>query len=344
MRAAGQIGFRLPTFNWLASALAGGILLCSAANAHAGARLDTIKARGTLNCGVGSSVPGFSAPDAQGTYRGFDADICRAVATAIFGNPAKVTFKPIDTLANFLKSEDIDLVLRGLTWTFGREMRSELRFGPIILHDGQSFLVTKKSGIADVASLSGKTVCVSTDAEFLSTLRYYFRVHNFVLKAVLKDKRADAEGAFFAGGCDAMAADSSELAEAVIGKAAYAEDFVILAEQLTKEPLAPLLRKGDDQFLDAVRWAIFALIDAEELGIQSANVDRMRMSENPEVKAFFAAAPPNAAVARDWTYDIVKNVGNYGEIFERNLGPAHLPRGLNKSWKSGGLMYAPPVR
>ena len=141
-----------------------------------------------------------------------------------------------------------------------------------------------------------------------------------------------------------MAADTSELAEAVIGKAPRAADFVILSQQLTKEPLAPLLRKGDEQFLDAVRWAVFALIDAEELGIQSSNADRMRMSEDPEVKAFFAAAPANAGLARDWTYAIVKNVGNYGEIFEKNFGALELSRGLNRSWKSGGLMYAPPVR
>jgi general L-amino acid transport system substrate-binding protein len=344
MLIGGQIGSRIRTLKRLALAAACGICLLAAGQAHAGARLDAIKARGTLNCGVGASVPGFSRPDAQGVYRGFDADICRAVGTAIFGNPAKVTFKPIDTLASFLKSDDIDLVLRGLTWTFGRETRSELRFGPIILYDGQSFLVTKKSGIANVAALSGKTVCVSTDAEFLATLRYYFRLHNLVLKAVVKDKRADSEDTFFAGGCDAMAADSSELAEAVIGKAPRAEDFTILAEQLTKEPLAPLLRKGDDQFLDVVRWAIFALIDADELGIQSANLERMRMSEDPEVKAFLAAAPVNAGMSPNWTYEIVKNVGNYGEIFERNLGPAKLARGLNRSWKSGGLMYAPPVR
>jgi len=334
MRFAGQT---------LLSYLAVAVLLLIAGEAHSGARLDTIKARGSLNCGVGASVPGFSRKDEQGVYRGFDADICRAVATPIFGSP-KVTFKPIDTLANFLKTDDIDLVLRGLTWTFGREMRSELRFGPIILHDGQSFLVTKKSGIGNVAALSGKTVCVSTDAEFLSTLRYYFRVHNFVLKAVVKDKRPDSEDGFFKGECDAMAADSSELAEAVIGKAKNADDYAILSEQLTKEPLAPLLRKGDDQFLDVVRWAIFALIDAEELGLSSANADAMRGSENPEVKAFFAAAPPNAGISANWTYDIVKNVGNYGEVFDRNLGPARLPRALNRSWKSGGLMYAPPIR
>jgi general L-amino acid transport system substrate-binding protein len=320
------------------------MMLLSASAAHAGARLDAIKARGALNCGVGASVPGFSKPDAQGVYRGFDADICRAVAAAIFGNPAKVAFKPADTLVNFLKAGDVDLVLRGLTWTFQREMRQELRFGPIILYDGQSFLVTKKSGIADVAALSGKTVCVSTDAEFLSTLRYYFRVHNLVLKAVVKDKRADSEDGFFKGECDAMAADSSELAEAVIGKAKNAGDYVILPEQLSKEPLAPLLRKGDDEFLDVVRWAIFALIDAEELGIGSANADSMRMSDNPEVKAFFASAPPNGGVSPSWTYDIVKSVGNYGEVFERNFGPARLPRALNRSWKSGGLLYAPPVR
>ncbi len=319
-----------------------------AGGADAGTRLDAIKQKGTLTCGVGADVAGFSRADAKGTWSGFDVDICRAVAAAIFGDPAKITFKPIDTLDRFVQSPDIDLVLRGLTWTFNRETRAELRFGPIILYDGQTFLVPKKLNVQTPEQLSNKNICVSTDAEFGPQLQSYFRSKNLTLKAVVKDKRAQAENAFFAGQCDAMAADMSELAEAVIAKAPHPDDYVILPQQLTKEPLAPLMRKDDEQFFDVVRWSVFALINAEELGITQGNVERMRGDANIEVKRFFAAPPAVATgIARDWTYRIVKSVGNYGEIYERHLGKdsrAKLARGLNRLWTDGGLMYAPPVR
>ena len=331
----------------LASVLLAGLCLCATA-ADAGTRLDSIKQKGTLTCGVGAGVAGFSVADRTGRWSGFDVDICRAVAAAIFGDPAKVTFKPIDTLERFVQSPDIDLVLRGLTWTFNRETRAELRFGPIILYDGQTFLVPKKLNVQTPEQLAGKNICVSTDAEFGPQLQSYFRARNLALKAVVKEKRAQAEDAFFAGQCDAMAADASELAEAVIAKAPHPEDYTILPQQLTKEPLAPLLRKDDEEFFDVVRWSVFALIDAEELGINQANVDRMRNDANIEVKRFFAAPPAVASgIARDWTYRIVKSVGNYGEIYERHLGEgsrAKLARGMNRLHTNGGLMYAPPVR
>jgi len=323
-------------------------LLLFAGPAEAGARLDAIKARGTLVCGVGANSPGFSRQDARGVWSGFDIEICRAVAATIFGDASKISFKPIDTLPNFLKDDGIDLVLRGLTWTFGREVRADLRFGPILMYDGETFLVKKAANVRDIAQLSGKSICVSQDAEFLPNLRYYFRTHNLTLKAVITDKRADSARAFFAGQCEVMTADASELVEAVAGDAPHPDDYTILPEQITKEPLAPLMRKGDEQFLDIVRWAIFALIDAEELGIDSANAEKMRSSDNPDVKFFFGAPPPGAAgIAPNWTFNILKSVGNYGEIYERHLGarsPAKLVRGLNRLWTQGGLMYAPPVR
>src|SRR5215471_2856791 len=319
-----------------------------ASGAEAGARLDAIKQKGTLTCGVGADVAGFSRVDQKGAWSGFDVDICRAVAAAIFGDTTKVTFKPIDTLERFFQSPDIDIVLRGLTWTFNRETRAELRFGPIIFYDGQSFLVPKKLNVQTPEQLSGKAICVSSDAEFGPQLQMYFRAKNLTLKAVVKEKRAQAEDAFFAGQCDAMAADASELAEAVIGKAPHPDDYTILPQLLTKEPLSPLLRKDDEELFDVVRWSVFALIDAEELGINQANADRMRGDANIEVKRFFAAPPAVAAgIARDWSYRIVKSVGNYGEIYERNFGAqsrAKLARGLNRLWTDGGLMYAPPVR
>jgi general L-amino acid transport system substrate-binding protein len=332
----------------LAAALGAFLLLLAGGPGKAGERLDAVKQRGFLTCGVGANVPGFSQRGANGAWRGFDVDICRSIAAAIFGDATKINFKPIDTVENFLKTPDIDLVLRGLTWTFGREVAGALRFGPIVLYDGQGFLVPKKLGIANPDMLSGKTVCVSTDAGFLTGLRNYFRQHNLTLKAVVKTRRAESEDAFLAGECDAMTADASELAEALIGKAPHPDDFVILPQQISKEPLAPLLRKGDDQFFDVVRWAIFALVNAEELGVTSANVARMRTSDDPDVK-FFLAAPPmgSAGLHAAWTYSILRDVGNYGEIYERNLGAksaAKLPRGLSRLWTEGGLLYAPPIR
>jgi len=235
-----------------------------------------------------------------------------------------------------------------LTWTFGREARSELRFGPIVLYDGETFLVPKRLNVQSAEQLSGKTICVSRDVEFVPALQYYFRTHNLTLKALVTDTRPQAEDAFFAGRCDAMTADASELAEAVIAKAPQADDYAILPQQMTKEPLAPLLRKGDDQFLDAVRWTIFALIDAEELGITAANLESMRASDDPDIRRFLGAPEAGAAgLAAGWTAAAVKSAGNYGEIYDRHLGQnsrAKLPRGLNRLWKNGGAMYAPPVR
>ncbi len=337
--------FNLPGYS---AAVLCALMLLFAGKAEAGTQLDAVRQKGFLTCGVGANVPGFSTRDANGVWRGFDIDICKAVAAGIFGDAAKIRFKPIDTLTNFAADRDIDLVLRGLTWTSGRELPGALRFGPILLYDGQGFLVPRKLNVTSPDALSGKSICVSTDAAFLTGLRVYFRNRNLVLKAVVKDRRAQAADAFFAGECDAMSADASELAEAIIEKAPRPEEFVILPQQISKEPLAPLLRKGDEQFFDAVRWAIFALIDAEELGIDSANLEHMRVSEDPDVRFFFAPAPQGTpGLSPGWTASIIRAVGNYGEIFHRNLGDksrAKLPRGLSRLWNEGGLLYAPPIR
>src|SRR5437588_1430468 len=305
--------------------------------AAAGERLDAIRQKGSLTCGVGADVPGFSQRSANGQWSGFDVDLCKAIAAAIFGQPDKVVFRAIGTVDTFLKERDIDVVLRGLTWTSGRETgTAQLRFGPIVLFDGQAFLVRKNLNVASPEALSGRRICVSTDAAFVAGLRNYFREHQLMLRAVIKDHRAETETALFAGECDAMTADASELAEALIGRAKSPQDFVILPQQISKEPIAPLLRKGDDEFFDAVRWAIFALIDAEELGITSANAANIGSSDDPDRKAFFtAAALPNRALAPGWPVAAVISAGgNYEEVFERNLGAkskARLGRGLSRS-------------
>ena len=329
------------------------LLVCAAlpfgsAEAEAGARLDAIKARGVLTCGVGIEVAGFSKRDASGVWRGFDVDLCRAMAAAILGDAGKIAFKGIDTLPNFLKDDSIDVILRGLTWTYGREASGPLRYGPIVFYDGETFLVPKRLNAKTAADLSGKTICVSRDVEFVPTLQYYFTTRKLQLKALVTDTRPQAEDAFFAGRCDAMTADASELAEAVIAKAKNPDDFTILPDQITKEPLAPLLRKGDEQFFDAVRWTLFALINAEELGITATNLEAMRASTDPDIRRFLMAPAAGAAnLAPGWTAAAVKAGGNYGEIYERHLGQqsrAKLFRGLNRLWSAGGLMYAPPVR
>ncbi len=315
---------------------------------QAGVRLDAIKARGVLTCGVGIEVAGFSKRDAAGRWQGFDVDLCRAFAAAILGDPNKIAIKGIDTLPNFLRDDTIDVVLRGLTWTYGREAPGQLRYGPIYFYDGQTFLVPKRLNVKTAADLSGKTICVSRDVEFVPTLQYYFRTQNLQLKALVTDFRPAAEDAFFAGRCDAMAADASELAEAVIAKAPNPDDYTILPEQLTKEPLAPLMRKGDEQFLDAVRWTIFALINAEELGITRANLESLRTAEHPDIRRFLLAPAAGAAgLPVGWTASVIKAGGNYGEIYDRHLGAnsrVKLFRGQNRIWSQGGLMYAPPLR
>ena len=323
-------------------------VMLAVAPAMAGERFDSIRQKGFLTCGVGADVPGFSRRRPDGQWIGFDVDICRAIGAAIFGTPGKVVFRQIDTLQTFLREPGIDLVLRGLTWTSGRETQGTLRFGPIILYDGQAFLVPKKLNITKPEDLSGRPICVSTDAAFVAGLRNYFREHKLTLKAIVKDHRADSEAALFAGQCDAMTADASELAEALIGRANRPQDYLILPQQISKEPLAPLLRKGDDELFDAVRWAIFALIDAEELGITRANLSSMQSRGDPDGKAFFAATKTwDHELASGWAAAAVRVAGNYGEIFARNLGSqskARLERGLSKSWVDGGLMYAPPIR
>jgi general L-amino acid transport system substrate-binding protein len=323
-------------------------LLCALSSAQAGARLDAIRARGTLNCGVAINEPGMALRDAKGNYTGFEADFCRAVAIAIFGTP-KVAFKPTTTLQDFLRSDEIDVVFRGLSWTYARETAANIRFGPVYLHDGQTFLVRSNAPVQRLADLSRRSICVSSDrfADFYPPLERSFRANGIALNAQRLHTRAEAEQAFFAGKCDAVTADATELAVAVNAKRAAPGTYRILPEQITKEPLAPLLRKGDDQFFDIVRWAVFAPIAAEELGITRTNLDSVRSSRDPDIAAFFAPPPPGSPLAPGWSAAVIRILGNYGEMFSRHLGagsPAGLPRGLNRLPAQGGILYAPPLR
>ena len=316
--------------------------------AHAGPRLDAIKARGHLNCGVAIAEPGMSEVQDDGTFQGFEPDICRAIAAGIFGAP-NVVFAPTETLALFLENDEIDLVIRGLTQSFRRDVGGNVHFGPVLLYNGQTFLVRADLHVENFADLSGKTICVSSDvyADFFPPLQHYFESNGLTFHGIGTQTRAESEARFFDGQCDAVTADYAELASAVIRHAEDATAYRILPGHIEEEPLAPLLRKGDDEFDAVVDWAVHALVNAEALGISAANVDALRASTDPAILSFFQEPPIASGLAPDWTSAIVKATGNYGEIFDRHLGAAdaaHLPRGPNRLWTEGGLLYAPPIR
>ncbi len=324
-----------------------------AAPAAAG-RLADIEHRGVLVCGVYPGVAGFASVDARGNYSGFDIDICRAVAAAIFGRPDKVRFIVTADLGALTRSPEIDMVARRLTWTLSREAPASetppgFMFGPITFFDGQTFLAPKSLGLTSVSSLAGRKVCVEDGEGWAGNLARFSRANGLGLQLVVAASRSDGEKRLFSGQCEAWSADESMLG-AIRADAPRPEDYAILPWQFTKEPLAPLLRQGDDQFFQIVRWTVFALIDAEELGITAANADRMRSGGDPDQRRLLGAEPGIGrplGLGDDWAFNVIRAVGNYGEIFARDIGSGNrikLDRGLNALWTRGGLMYAPPVR
>jgi general L-amino acid transport system substrate-binding protein len=285
--------------------------------------------------------------DGQGRYSGLDVDICRAVAAAIFGTPGNVRYEHATSVEQFQKTPDIDVVSRRLTWSLQREAMG-LLFGPVTFYDGQGFLVPAGLPAQRVGQLSNARICVVASGLSESNLTAYFRSRNLALRKVLI-QTGQVEAELLAGRCDAFTADVSELGS--LRSAMRKPDaFKILSEQISKEPLAQVVRKGDVDLFDVLRWTIFAMIAAEELGVTSGNIDAMAKGGNAEVRRLVGVAPGSGeAVGLDdaWAYNIIKNVGNYGEIYERNVGmasPIKLPRGVNALWSAGGLMYAPPLR
>ncbi len=334
--------------------LVGGILASLSVffilGAHPGAmsRLEQIRARGVLTCGVGPGVPGFSEVDRQGRYSGFDVDICRALSAAIFAQPDRVRYLITASIQDFLKATDIDLVSRRLTWTLTREGLGIL-FGPVMFYDGQGFLFPKKLGATRITDLAGATVCVTADGEHDANLTSFVSANRLTLKKIPVTDSQEARTALTTGRCRAFSDDVSALGGVRAGLPAPG-DFAILSELMTKEPLAQLVRQDDVPFFNVLRWTIFATIEAEELGVSSANVDRMLNSPDPRIQDLLGAnGRTGRALGLDakWAYNIVKSLGNYGEIFERNVGAGSrikLARGLNKLWKDGGLIYAPPLQ
>ena len=325
--------------------------LLAAGAAQAGDTLDAVKARGDLACGVSTGLPGFSFPDTEGNWSGLDVDVCRAIAAAVFGNADAVSYRPLSAQQRFvaLQSGEVDVLSRNTTVTLTRDTSVGLDFGPVVFYDGQAFLVPTELGVTSAVELDGASVCVQTGTTTELNLADFFRSNRISFEPVVFESLDELRGAFFAGRCDAFTGDSSGLASTRT-IASNPDDYTILPDRISKEPLAPATRHGDDEWSDVVRWVVTALIQAEESGITSANVEDMRASDDPTIKRLLGVtAGFGEALGLDeaWAYNAIAAVGNYGEMFERNVGagsPLGLERGLNALYTHGGLMYAAPAR
>jgi general L-amino acid transport system substrate-binding protein len=337
---------------FLAAGIAAATLAGVATTAYAGKELDAIKARGQLICGVNTGVAGFALADSQGKWTGLDVDVCRAVAAAIFGDADKVKFVPTTAQQRFtaLQSGEVDLLVRTTTYTLTRDTALGFDFTGVNYYDGQGFMVNKKLGVKSAKELNGATVCVQPGTTTELNLADYFRANKMTFKPVVIEKVEEVRAAFFAGRCDVFTTDASGLYATRAANAPKPEDYIILPEIISKEPLGPVVRHGDNQFADIVRWAFYAMLEAEEYGITSKNVDQMLKSDNPTIKRILGVTPGmGKALGLDekWIYNIIKQVGNYGESFDRNVGmgsPLKIGRGQNELWTKGGLQYAPPIR
>ena len=315
------------------------------------ATLDDVKAKGFVQVGVNGDLFGFGKPDEKGVWKGLDVDTGRAIAAAVFGDANKVKFIPLTAVTRFtaLQSGEIDVLCRNATRTLSRETALGLNFAQVNYYDGQGFLIPKALGVKSAKELDGAAVCVLPGTTTELNVADYFRANGMKMKPVVIENTAELAKTFFAGRCDCLTSDASQLA----GTRAVApnpDDYIILPEIISKEPLAPAVRHGDDQWYDIVNFSVLTLINAEELGITSKNVDEMLKSNDPKVQRFLGVSPGNGkALGLDekFAYNIIKQVGNYGEMFERNVGkntPLKIERGLNALWTNGGLMYSPPFK
>ena len=320
--------------------------------AQAGKTIDTIKQRGQLVCGVNPSLPGFSAADSQGNWAGLDVDVCKAVAATLLSDASKIKWVPLNAAQRFaaLQAGEIDILSRNTTWTLTRDASLGLHFTGATYYDGQGFMVTKKSKITSAKQLKGATVCVQSGTTTEKNLTDYSKAAGLNMKSVVFETQEATNKAYFSGRCQAYTTDASGLASVRNKEAGNPEDHVILPELISKEPLGPSVRRGDDEFFAIVKWVVFALVEAEEYGITQANVDQMKTSTDPVVQRILGTSEDTGKLLgldKDWAYRAIKATGNYGEIFERNVGPKStlkLPRGANNLWSKGGFMYAPPVR
>lgn len=334
-----------------------GTLMASAAvllavPAHAGKTLDSIKSKGQVVCGVNTGLAGFSAADSNGKWSGLDVDICRAVAAAVLGDGDKVKYVPLNAQQRFtaLQSGEIDVLSRNTTFSLTRDASLGLHQTVVTYYDGQGFMVPTKSKIKSAKQLKGQTVCVQSGTTTEKNLTDYSKANNLNIKPVVFEKVEAATGAYFAGRCIAYTTDASGLASVRNKEARDPAEHVILPELISKEPLGPMVRRGDDEWFAIVKWVVYGLIEAEEYGVTSANLEQMKSSTDPVVQRILGTTEDTGkllGLERDWLARAIKTTGNYGEIFERNVGPKSalgLPRGLNNQWNKDGLMYAYPIR
>ena len=340
------------TFQAAGLALAGLLAVSAPALAQGtgSATIDSIKSKGILACGVSTGVAGFSLADSKGVTQGIDADTCRAVAAAVLGDASKVRFVPTTTTNRFtaLQSGEIDLLVRSTTWTLGREGNLGLMFAGVNFYDGTGFMVKTASGVKSAKDLNGATICVQPGTSTELAIADYFRLNNLKFTPVLIQDLAEIQNTYLAGRCDSYSTDASGLASFRFQQGPKASEHVLLPEIISKEPLGMMVRKGDDKFFDVVRWTLFAMIQAEESGVTMANVDEMAgKSTNPDIRRLLGAEGDLGkalGVDNKFVVNVVKGVGNYGEMFDRTVGPLGIPRGINNLWNKGGLHYPPPIR
>ena len=318
---------------------------------NAGPTLAAVRARDVLVCGTSTGAAGFSLPDSRGNYQGIDSDLCRAFAAAILNDINKIRWVPLTSTARLpaLQSGQVDVLARTTTWTQGRDSANGLNFTAINFFDGQGFMLRKALGVTKATDLQGASICVVSGSTNELNLADWARLNRVTYSPVVFEQNDEARRSYLAGRCDAYSTDASQLA-GLRASFPNPEEHVILPDIISKEPHSPVVRHGDDQWFDIIRWTFFALLTAEEFGITKANVDSHLNSQNPEIRRLLGDSGdhgPLMGLDRRWAYNAIKAVGNYGEIFERNLGrgsPIGLPRGLNDLWTRGGLMYAPPIR
>jgi general L-amino acid transport system substrate-binding protein len=339
------------SLKWITGAA---VMLAAAVSlpAHAGKTLDTMKQRGTLTCGVNVGLAGFSAADSQGNWTGLDVDICRALAASVLNDANKVKWVPLTAQARFtaLQSGEVDILSRNTTWTLTRDASLGLNFVGVTYYDGQGFMVPKKLNVTSAKNLKGADVCVQSGTTTEKNLNDYNKSNDLRMRPVVFEGLEASVKAFFSGRCQAYTTDASGLASIRNKEASNPDDYVILPELISKEPLGPAVRRGDDEWFAIAKWVIFALIEAEEYGVTQGNVDQMKSSTDPAIQRLLGTGEDTGKLLgldKDWAYRAIKAVGNYGEIFERNVGPKSalkLPRGLNNQWNKGGILYAPPIR
>jgi general L-amino acid transport system substrate-binding protein len=337
----------------LALGAAAAVAVLAAAPAHAGKTLDQIKQRGQLVCGVHVGLAGFSQADSSGNWSGLDVDVCRAIAAAVLGDANKIKWVPLTAQQRFtaLQSGEIDILSRNTTWTMSRDASLGLNFTNTTYYDGQGFMVPAKANLKSAKQLKGATICVQSGTTTEKNLTDYSRANQLNIKPVVFEQEEAAVGAYFSGRCIAYTTDASGLASVRNKQAKDPKEHVILPDLISKEPLTPAVRRGDDEWFAIAKWVVFGLIEAEEYGITKDSVDKMLAeSTDPVVLRILGKSEDTGKLIgldKDWMVRALKAVGNYGEIFERNVGPKtplNLPRGLNNLWNNGGLMYAPPIR